>query len=181
MEQVEHITQENLVAQLKGGSKLAFDYLYKQYSGALYGIIVRIVNDQESANDALQDTFVKIWKNISSFDESKGSLFTWMLNIARNLAIDLLRSKGYKNSMSNKDIENVESVQQSQSQLGIKADTIGVRQLVSTLKADEQELIDLLYYKGYSQSDVAEELQIPLGTVKTKARGAIIKLRQYFK
>lgn len=180
MEQIKELKEDQLVAELKKGSKLAFDYLYEQYNGALFGVIFRIVNDQETANDALQESFIKIWKNISNYDNSKASLYTWMLTICRNIAIDVLRSKGYKNNMNNKDIESTEKIYQSESQLGIKPETIGVKELVSNLKNEEQVLINLLYYKGFSQSEVADELNIPLGTVKTKARSAILKLRQYF-
>ena len=84
-------TEQELTTLLKSNDRSAFEYLYDHYSPALYGIIVKIVKDEERACDAMQDTFLKIWKNISSYNSEKGTLFTWILNIARNTAIDKLR------------------------------------------------------------------------------------------
>ena len=79
-----------------------YSYLYDNYAGALYSTIVGIVSDTELANDVLQEVFVKIWRQIDSYDAKKGRLFTWMLNIARNASIDTIRSKGFQNSRANK-------------------------------------------------------------------------------
>src|SRR4029079_15634267 len=85
-----------LVSSLRQKNEEAFSYLYEHYSGALYGVIKQIVTDAELGNDVLQETFVNIWRRIDSYDETKGRLFTWMLNIARNAAIDKTRSKGFQ-------------------------------------------------------------------------------------
>jgi RNA polymerase sigma factor (sigma-70 family) len=99
-------SEEDLVALLKSGDESAFSYLYDHYSGALNGIIFRMINDTGLAEDILQEAFVKIWNNFSSYDPSKGRLFTWMLNITRNLAIDTIRSKGYKKQSKIQSSEN---------------------------------------------------------------------------
>src|SRR5215217_5978773 len=91
--------EAELVALLQSHNNQAFTYLYDHYSNALYGIINQIVPDPEFANDVLQEVFVNIWRKIDSYDDSKGRLFTWMLNIARNASIDKLRSKSYRNDL----------------------------------------------------------------------------------
>ena len=93
---------------LKGKDNQAFSYLYDNYAGALYGVVKQIVTDAETGNDVLQEVFVSIWRKIDSYDETKGRLFTWMLNIARNAAIDKTRSKNYQQSMRQQPLENHE-------------------------------------------------------------------------
>ena len=90
------LTTEQLVTLLLSRDEKGFNYLYDNYSPALYGVIFRIVKYEEEANEVLQDTFVKIWNSITSFDQNKGTLYTGMLNIARNSAIDRLKSKSFQ-------------------------------------------------------------------------------------
>lgn len=94
-------SEQELVDLLQQRNEKAFSYLYDNYSVALLGIVNAIVTDKETANDVLQNVFINIWRKIESYDSSKGRLFTWMLNIARNAAIDEVRSKGYNNSLKN--------------------------------------------------------------------------------
>lgn len=104
MEVVKKYSEPELVQLLRQRSQSAFGYLYDNYSGALLSIILNIVNEEELANDVLQEVFVKIWKQIESYDSSKGRLFTWMLNIARNASIDTVRSKSFQNSRQNREL-----------------------------------------------------------------------------
>lgn len=150
------------------------------YSSALYGVISRIITHTELAEDVLQETFVKIWQSAEHYDTSKGRLFTWMMNIARNLSIDKLRSKDFKNSLKNQDIENNVSFVDEQNKVTFNPDVLGVKQLVENLKPDLQAVLDLVYYKGYTHVEAAEKLDLPLGTVKTRIRLAIIELRRSF-
>jgi RNA polymerase sigma-70 factor (ECF subfamily) len=92
--------EHELVALLKAKDNQAFSYLYDNYAGALCGIVKQIVGDMELANDVMQEVFVSIWRKIDTYDASKGRLFTWMLNIARNAAIDKTRSKNYQIGLS---------------------------------------------------------------------------------
>ena len=91
LESLNTIEIDKLVSKVKDADTSAFAEVYDRYSGALNGVILRLVADQDIANDILQDSFVKIWKNIQSYDQAKGSFYTWMLNIARNTSIDYLR------------------------------------------------------------------------------------------
>ena len=94
--------EQELVLSLKARDQQSFSYLYDNYAGALYSIVLQVVPDKELASDVLQDVFVNIWRKIESYDPTKGRLFTWMLNVARNLAIDMVRSKAYQNSQKNR-------------------------------------------------------------------------------
>jgi RNA polymerase sigma factor (sigma-70 family) len=174
-------TEQELVARLKDRDNLAFSYLYDHYSGALYNIISQIVSDAELASDVMQEVFVNIWRKIDMYDAGKGRLFTWMLNIARNASIDTIRSKNYQNSRKNQSIqENVDVIRPGDTtQIGV--DTIGLRKVLEKLKGEQRTLIELAYFKGYTHEEIAELEQIPLGTVKTRIRNALIQLRAYLK
>ncbi len=172
--------EEMLVIGLKNGEQKSIEKLYKMYASSLMGIISRIVKYDEIAEDVLQDTFMKIWKSIGQYDSSKGRLFTWMANLAKNTAIDQIRSKHYSKSNLTDDIEDSLNVLDKQNQSLFHPENIGVKQLILNLKQDQKEIINLFYFQGYTQSEVAEELNIPLGTVKTKIRLSILALRKYF-
>jgi RNA polymerase sigma-70 factor, ECF subfamily len=173
-------TEEQLVALLRTGSREGFNYLYKNYSNVLYGTILKIVLDEETAQDVLQDAFVKVWNNIGQYDATKGRIYTWMLNIARNSAIDKLRSKGeiMKSKIQTGD-EVVNNIQNSR-KTEQHTDTIGLRSMVAGLKPEYHSIVDLAYYKGYTLDEISKTLDVPLGTVKTRMRAAMQQLRQKF-
>jgi RNA polymerase sigma factor (sigma-70 family) len=174
-------SEEELITLLKNKDLTAFNALYDNYSAALYGIITRIVPAEEIAQDILQNVFIKIWKSMDSYDASKGRLFTWMLNIARNSSIDYSRSKQSKLENKIQDLDNSVYEVNQQRATSMNTDTIGIKEEVTKLKDDYRILIDLIYFKGYTQEETAKELNIPLGTVKTRVRAAIIQLRQTLK
>lgn len=165
--------EHELVASLRLKNDEAFSYLYEHYSGALYGVIKQIVADAELSNDVLQETFVNIWRRIDSYDEAKGRLFTWMLNIARNAAIDKTRSKGFQQSQRQIPLDG--EVIQPSVRPGI--DDYGLKKLILKLKDEQRLLIDLSYFQGYTHEQIATALHIPLGTVKTRIRSALTQLR----
>lgn len=175
--EVKKYTEEELIYSLQQQDEHAFSYLYDNYSGALFGLIYKMVNDKELAEDILQEAFVKIWNNFSSYDQSKGRLFTWMINITRNLTIDTMRSKGYKKQSKISSDEN--SVNNFSDKKGAeKFDTIGMRKQLKLLKSDQRQIIDLAYFGGFTQDEISKNLDIPLGTVKTRMRTAISELRK---
>jgi len=166
-----------LVAQLKQKDKQAMQYLYDNYSAALYGAILRIVEDEKVGEEVLHDAFMKIWNKISSFDSKRGRLFTWMLNLSKNLAIDKLRSREIKQVNKTDDIaDNVYNVEQ-ENLIHQSEESIGIADLVKKLREEEQLLIKLVYFKGFTQSEISKEYGIPLGTVKTRLRMAMKNLR----
>lgn len=171
------MSQEELLPQIYKKDNKAFTLMYDMYSKSLYGIIFNLVNDKEESEDILQEVFVKIWKNIDSYNEDKGRFFTWILNIARNTAIDKLRSKGHNNSLKNLSVDNFVHILDNNVSANNKIDAIGIREFVKKLKPKCIRLIDLLFFKGYTQQEASDELEIPLGTVKTQNRNCINDLR----
>jgi RNA polymerase sigma-70 factor (ECF subfamily) len=172
-------TEPELIDLLKLRQQTAFSYLYDNYAPALYGIIVSIVPDSELANDVLQEVFVKIWKQVSTYDASKGRLFTWMMNIARNASIDMLRSKNYQRSKQNREL--TETVYEKGGSTSTNVEQIGLRKLVNSLKEDYRILLELAYFEGLTQDEISKMLNMPLGTVKTRLRTALIQLRELMK
>jgi len=170
-------TEEELVSGLKNSDKAAFAYLFDQYSDALYGVVFKIIPDDDWAQDILQEAFVKIWKNIPNYDPSKGRLFTWLLNIVRNHSIDTLRSKQFKQVSENHNLEDSVNIIDSERNQAPKEDTIGIVKLLDHLIPDQKILVELIYLQGYTQQEAADELKIPLGTVKTRLRNALLNLR----
>ncbi len=171
-------SEEELVLMLQNKDQIAFSYLYDNYAGALTGVISRMVDDVQLTEDILQETFVKIWNNFKQYDATKGRLFTWMINITRNLTIDTMRSKGYKKQQKISDDQNIVSNFRDKNYNDSKFDSIGLRKQVETLKPDQKIIIDLAYFGGYTQEEISKEMNIPLGTVKTRMRSAIIELRK---
>jgi RNA polymerase sigma factor (sigma-70 family) len=169
--------ESELVQLLKERDKAAFSELYDRYSGALYGVILRILkNNEEAAQDILQDSFIKIWKSFDSYDVTKGSLFTWILNVARNTAIDKGRSLGRQPIQPIDENVNISELHFVQSNI----DRIGLKEIVSKLKPEHKTIIDMAYFNGFTQEEISDRLKLPLGTVKTRARTALIELRKIF-
>lgn len=168
-------TEQELVALLQQRNEKAFGYLYDNYSGALYGIVNSIVTDKEIANDVLQNVFINIWRKIESYDAMKGRLFTWMLNIARNASIDEIRSKGFRDSQKNQSL--TENVDIPGAVTGPAIDDVGLKKVLTKLKGELRVLVDMSYFQGFTHEEISRALNIPLGTVKTRIRSALIQLR----
>ncbi|GAB4240570.1 MAG: sigma-70 family RNA polymerase sigma factor [Ekhidna sp.] len=172
------IDQEQLVAQLRAKDKEAFAYLYDHYAGAVFGIISRIIFDEDVAKEVLQDAFMKFWDKIDHFDSEKGRLFTWMANITRNLSIDKLRSKELKKAGKTGTLDSyVTGIDQS-NQYHQTIDTIGLKEALNSLREEERFILEMAYFKGYTQSEISDEYDIPLGTVKTRLRMGLKSLRE---
>jgi RNA polymerase sigma-70 factor (ECF subfamily) len=171
------MTQEELIPLLLKKDDRSFTLLYDNYSKSLYGVIFTLIKDREEAEDVLQEVFVKIWKNIDSYNESKGRLYTWMLNIARNTSIDKLRSKGFNNNLKNLSADNFVHILDDNSKTINQIDAIGIKEFIKKLKPKCIQIIDLLFFKGYTQQETSDELEIPLGTVKTQNRNCMNELR----
>jgi len=172
-------TEFELVLLLKNNNREAFEYLYDRYSPALFGIILKIVKDEEKAADVMQDSFLKIWKNIRNYNAEKGSLFTWILNVTRNTAIDKLRVE-VKTQMS-VSWENVKEIDLTPTVIyNPSPSTIDLRAIVEKLLPEKKLLIEMVYFQGYTHEEVSEKLSIPLGTVKSRIRKSLQELRDIF-
>ena len=165
------VSEPQLVALLKRRDKGGFALLYNRYAANLYGIICRVVQSPEAAQDVLQDAFVKIWVNIDAYDPAKGALFTWLLNVARHTAIDYLRA--HKRRHDQDDLDTVDRYVYYEPAV----DGIGLEPLLASLPFQSQLLIDHFYFMGCTQEQVAQTFGMPLGTVKTRLRAAIRHLR----
>lgn len=173
------ISEEELVSRLRSQDTLAMSVLYDMYSSTLLGVILQIVKVEETAEDVLQEAFIKIWNSFHSYDSGKGRLFTWMINICRNLAIDKIRSKEYRVSGLSEQLPEKSKARFVSDTF--KPEHIDVREIVEKLNPEQKQIIDLMYFQGFTQSEIAEAFDIPLGTVKTRARSAIKFLSRIFK
>lgn len=175
---IPYIDEHFLVVRLKEQDKNALSFLYDHYSAALYGVVLRIVKKETIAEEVLQDAFIKIWKNIGQYSASRGRLFTWMFKLARNMAIDRLRSKEMQRALKTDAVADhllyIDKNVYDQQQI----DSIGLDRLFSGLPVEQSLIMSLLYLKGYTHAQVAKEYQIPLGTVKTRHRMAMVHLRK---
>lgn len=151
--------------------------LYDNYGSALYGVIRRIINDDQLAEDILQDSFLKIWQNSNKFDPQKGRLYTWMYRISKNTAINYLKSKAEKIHSNQTEMDDKFQNLKIQNP---NIDVIDLRGQVNLLKENQREIIFLLYFRAFTQQEVSDHLDLPLGTVKTRTRMALQALRKIY-
>ena len=173
-------SDQEIVTLLLNKDEQGIEILYRQYGGFLYGFITQIVNRNDFAQLVLQNTFLKIWNNIESFDFKKGIFITWMISIARNTAIDMLRSKDYKQTLRLLSFENIPSGEEPMVE-GIRIEHIDVKEMLRKLKPDCSEILEYVYFKGYTYKEASEELGIPLGTAKSRIRKGFKDLRNILK
>lgn len=173
-------TEIELVSGLRRHDNDAYRYLYMHYRGALYNLILQIIPEQETAADVLQEVFITVSRKIDMYSESKGRLFTWLVKMTRNTAINKLRSKLYRSQQQNEDLAIYAEVVEGNSPVSFDVNHIGLRQQVHGLREDYKNVIELSYYNGYTHEEIAKTLNIPLGTVKTRLRSALIELRKQF-
>lgn len=169
---------DNLVDSFKKKDITAFEKLYAMYSQNICGVINTIVKNEDLAQEICQDVFIKIWNNAENYNASKGRFFTWVLNIARNAAIDEIRSKSYKNEKKNLSATYFVGILEQPDDISGQIDSKRLKKLILNLKEKCVQLIELLYYRGYTQKEAAEELDIPVGTIKTRNRSCISQLRK---
>ncbi len=168
---------EELVKKFQNKDVKAFEKLYAMYSDSMHGVIYNIVRDHNVAEEVMQDVFVKVWQKSESYSKQKGRFFTWILNIARNAAIDKTRSKSFKKVKQNLNADFFVDIIQTSESLDDKTNAIGIKAFVDKLDEKCKIVIDLLYFKGYTQSEASETLNIPIGTIKTRNRNCIKILR----
>lgn len=172
--------QAKLLALLLAKDEGGMRYLFEHYGGALNHIISQIVTETVESDEVLQDVMMRIWENIEQYEVSKSRLFTWMARIARNAAIDRVRSKAYRET-GKTDHLDVVVVNRNNLSETMSVEHIGLAKLLDHLDTDYRSIIDLLYFKDYTQAETAEALDLPLGTVKTRSRRALQKLRELLK
>lgn len=168
---------DKLVEQFKQKDEKAFEKLYNMYSNSMQGVIFNIVRNNDIAEEVMQDVFIKAWNKSDTYSSKKGRFFTWILNIARNAAIDKTRSKNFKKGKQNLNSDFFVDIIETSDSLDDKTDAIGIGKFVSKLAEKCKKVIELLYFKGYTQTEASEALDMPIGTIKTRNRNCIKELR----
>ena len=174
------LSEDQLVEGLKNMDGGAMSALYQMYSDSLYRVISTIVLVEEVAQDLLQETFIKIWKSFKQYDPGKGRLYTWMARLARNISIDYLRSVNYRNFTVSDDIsQSTQQIDQA-FQVSYNPELIGVKDMTNILNEDQKSALDLIYFKGYTHVQAAEELQVTVGILRSRLKSAIAELRTFY-
>jgi RNA polymerase sigma-70 factor (ECF subfamily) len=169
--------ENNIVGLLKKGDKKAISLLYENYADAMYGVILKIISDENLAQDALQESFVKIWKNSKKYDPAKAKLFTWLYRIAYNTAIDKVRS--LKNKTKYEVQIETSSVYKISSNV-LNQDVLDIQKHLSSLDEKYQIVLNALFFEGMTQQEASEELNIPLGTIKSRLKIGLRELKKIY-
>jgi len=173
-----------LLERISRRESSALSELYDRNSSLLFSIIIRILKEKTEAEDVLQEVFLTIWERAEKYDKQLGSPSAWLARVARNRAVDRLRSKGYKTRAKESDLERAHDVfsteyaanPEQHAMLSSQQEDILIA--LTTLSKEQKELIEFAYFRGYTQSELAEHFNLPLGTVKTRIRTAMSALRQ---
>ena len=168
---------EQLILQFQQKDVHAFEKLYSMYCNSISGVVNNIVKNDAVTQEITQDVFIKAWNKADTYSSKKGRFFTWLLNIARNAAIDYTRSKKFKQAKQNLNSDFFVDILETSSNLDKSTNTIGLKDFVKKLGDTCKAVIELLYFKGFTQKEASEELEMPLGTVKTRNRTCIGELR----
>ncbi|HAC15615.1 MAG TPA: hypothetical protein DCE78_06685 [Bacteroidetes bacterium] len=175
--------EKDLLKRISNADSKAFEDFYDLYHGIMFRLIYSIVRQKEEAEDILQEVLHQIWTRSTFYDESKGSVYTWVSTMSRNKALDYLRSKSHKNNLkTDKDpdffiLSNIESNGLDPLEKTILNNrALILSEALSSIPDDQKLVLQIAYFEGCSQSEIAEKLGIPLGTVKTRMRQGLIKL-----
>jgi len=171
------MTLELAVKRIKDKDQNGLMYLYDNYANALMGIVARIVNCEQLGEEVLQETFMKVWTKIDTYDASKSTFFTWMARIARNTAIDFIRLK--KNTKHRNTLSFDPSIHDTK--VIVDHSKLDIENLTKNLDEKYKIVLDYVYLMGYSHTEAAIKLDLPIGTVKSRLRKAILILREKLK
>ena len=174
------LDDENLLAQVRDRqdhhAEAAFQTLYRRYAGAVYSLARRLLRDQRDIEETVQDVFVRVWQRAGEFQSVRGSASSWILTIAHHAAIDLLRRNTVRATVPTDDAE-LEQRAITPDLSGETVERVVIERALGTLEASERELIELAYFEGLSHGQLTQRTGMPLGTIKTRIRQALIKLR----
>jgi RNA polymerase sigma-70 factor (ECF subfamily) len=168
----------DLLARITAGDRSAFGLFYDRHAPALFGFCIRILKDGKDAEDVLREAFVQVWRDAQQFDAARGSVKTWLFTITRSRALDRWRSRrsmGRRFSDASHESLDHEGAADDRQDSGVRRDY--VRQWLRKLSEDEQAVLSLAYYDGYSQEEIAARLNEPLGIVKSRTRSGLAKLK----
>ncbi len=171
------LLEKQIVELLQERDEKAISLLYDHYGSTLLGVAYKVVRDEELAQDVLQESFVKIWKKSDSYDTSKAKLFTWLFRITRNTAIDKLRSVRTK---SDKEIQIDVSDVYNLGVNSIRPEFMDVRDNLGKIESKYQIVLDALFFQGMTQQEASDELDIPLGTIKSRLKIGLRELKKIY-
>ncbi|MCF7567208.1 RNA polymerase sigma factor [Sabulilitoribacter arenilitoris] len=169
--------EKDIVNLLENGDKKAITLLYENYGDALYGVIKKVIVDDDTAQDVLQETFVKIWRYSKKYDSSKAKLFTWLYRIAYNTSIDKIRSLKKK---TEKEVQMETSSVYKVSFGELNQDVLDIKNHLNTLDEKYQIVINALFFEGMTQQEASDELDIPLGTIKSRLKIGLRELKKIY-
>lgn len=169
--------EKEIVTLLEKGDKKAINLLYEYYSDSLFGVIKKIITDEDTAQDVLQESFVKIWRYAKRYDASKAKLFTWLYRIAYNTAIDKVRSQKNK---SGKEVQIETSAVYKITSNELNQDVLDIRKHLSSLDEKYQIVLNALFFEGMTQQEASDELDIPLGTIKSRLKIGLRELKKIY-
>ncbi len=172
--------EDQIIRKLKEKDDESVALIFEYYSVALFNAINQILKNKMLSEDVLQEVLVKVWEKGDSYDSSKGSLYTWLMRVAKNAAIDKTRSKEFIRDGKSNSIENFVFNSGSVKEQKKAEQSDDVWETVDQLPENQRCLIDMAYFKGFTQKEISKELDIPLGTVKTRMRTALSTLRKIF-
>lgn len=169
--------EKEIVELLQKADKKALNLLYENYADSLYGVIQKVIPDEDTAQDVLQETFIKIWRYAKKYDSSKAKLFTWLYRIAYNTAIDKVRSQKNK---SGKEVQIETSAVYKITTNELNQDVLDIKKHLSSLDEKYQIVINALFFEGMTQQEASDELDIPLGTIKSRLKIGLRELRKIY-
>ncbi len=171
------LLEKHIIELLQERNEKAISLLYEHYGDTLYGVALKVVRDEELAQDVLQESFVKIWRKSDTYDATKAKLFTWLFRIARNTAIDKLRSL---NTKSDKEIQMDVSDVYSVGIESIRPEFMDVKENLDKIELKYQVVLDALFFQGMTQQEASDELDIPLGTIKSRLKIGLRELKKIY-
>jgi RNA polymerase sigma-70 factor, ECF subfamily len=173
------VSDVDLLHAVARGDEAALARLYDGYRLTLFGLLIRILNSRQEAEDVLQDVFLQVWNRAADFDEARGRPFTWLVTLARSRAIDRLRALGSRERVVQNAAREIVEESSDAIEDAIRAEeSRGVRNALQELPADQRYALELAYFEGLTQSEIASRLKTPLGTVKTRMRSGMTRLRE---
>jgi RNA polymerase sigma-70 factor (ECF subfamily) len=174
-----HEDDVRLLKAIAGQDDAALGQLYDRYRLILFGVLVRILNNREEAEDVLQEVFLQVWRRAGDFDENRGRPFTWLVTLARSRGIDRLRSLASRERAAVAGAAEPGDEVSDASSDAVRAEQRGVvNSALAQLPEEQKRLLILAYFDGLTQSEIAKQLGAPLGTVKTRMRSGMMKLRE---
>ena len=180
-DKAERLADEELMPLIGEKDPEAFEVFYDRHGGVAYSLAYRIVGEQAAAEDVTQEAFISLWRSGARFDSTRGSVRSWMLSIVRNRAIDQLRSKAGKAPKLAFDDDSIleqRPAEEMTDEEAMRRETASeVRGALGTLPGDQSKVIELAYFGGFSHSEIARMLGVPLGTVKGRMRLGLEKIR----